>query len=166
MMNASKASLPAIVAALGCLLVPAAPSVAGEGGPFSTFSGSWAGTGTIEMASGTNERIRCRASYTVPPIGTSLNQGLRCASDSYTFDVRSNVIATDGGMLTGTWSESTRQVSGQLSGRMTPGRIDTSVETFGFSAALSVATHGAHQSVVIEPHDSDVRSVRIEMRRT
>ena len=51
------------------------------------------------------------------------------------------------------------------SGHMSPGRIDTSVETLGFSADLSIATHGSHQSVVLQPHDSDVRAVRIEMRR-
>ena len=155
-----------VAAAAACILLSSATVLAGDAAnPFGAFAGTWTGDGTIVMASGSNEHIRCRASYSVPPAGTSVNQGLRCASDSFTFDVRSNVIATGDGALTGSWSESTRQVSGQLTGRMSPNRIDTSVETLGFSADLSVATHGSHQSVVLQPHDSDVRAVRIELRR-
>ena len=165
---ASMSHLTKIIAAtLGCVVVSSAVVRAGEtAGPFEAFAGTWAGDGTIVMSSGSNEHIRCRASYSVTPAGTSVNQGLRCASDSYTFDVRSNVIAAGGGALTGSWSESTRQVSGQLTGRMSANRIDTSVEALGFSADLSVAAHGSRQSVVLQPHDSDVRAVRIELRRT
>ena len=136
-----------------------------EAGPFAGLSGSWAGDGSVTMSDGSRERIRCRATYSVPPMGTSLNQGLRCASDSYTFDVKSNVMAGDDGALSGTWSEATRQVAGDLTGTATGGSIQTSIQTLGFSAHLSVTTHGARQSVSIRPDSSDVQSVTIEMRR-
>jgi len=34
-------------------------------GPFDILSGSWSGTGTIALSSGTKERIRCKAEYRV-----------------------------------------------------------------------------------------------------
>lgn len=136
-----------------------------ERSPFAGLSGSWVGDGSVTMSNGSRERIRCRATYSVMPQGRSLNQGLRCASDSYTFDVRSNVTANAGGALTGTWSEATRQVTGDVTGNATPGHIQTSVETFGFSAQLSITTRGARQSVSMQPEGTEVQAVNIEMRR-
>jgi hypothetical protein len=54
--------------------------------------------------------------------GTRLQQNLRCASDSYRFDVNSNVVS-DGGALTGSWSEINRNVFGNLSGRVNGSQI-------------------------------------------
>lgn len=136
-----------------------------EKGPFAGLSGTWSGAGTVTMANGSQERIRCRANYSVPPMGTSLNQGLQCASDSYRFDVKSNVFA-EGNALRGTWSEGTNQVSGNVTGRIAPGRIETSVTSSAFSARLSVTTQGSRQSVSISPQGTDVRAVSIEMRRS
>lgn len=135
-------------------------------GPFAGLSGTWTGNGSVQMSNGSQERIRCRATYSVPPTGQMLNQGLRCASDSYTFDVKSNVMVGSGGALSGTWSEATRQVSGDVSGSVTPGHIQTSVEALGFSAQLSITTVGARQSVSLRPEGMDVQAVTIEMRRT
>ena len=79
------------------------------------MSGSWSGAGTIAMNDGHSERIRCKAVYEVTPSGIIMHQNLRCASDSYKFEVRSSLQA-DGDSLTGTWSEVTRQVTGNVSG--------------------------------------------------
>ena len=135
-------------------------------GPFAGLAGSWTGAGTVTMANGSSERIRCRASYSVPPMGKSLNQGLQCASDSYRFDVKSNVFVEAGGALRGTWSETTNQVTGSVSGQISPGQINTSVTSPVFSAHLSVTTKGARQSVSIQPQGTDVRTVTIEMHRS
>lgn len=163
----SIAAMGPSVAALAGLLTIASPAAAGNSGhgAFAGLAGSWTGDGTVTMSNGQHERIRCRATYTVQPMGSSLNQGLRCASDSYTFDVKSNLIADSGGGLSGTWSETTRQVTGEVSGRIEPGRIQTTVEALGFTAHLSVSTQGSHQSVSIEPENSEIQAVRVEMRR-
>lgn len=137
-----------------------------EDGPFAGLSGSWTGDGTVTMADGSHERIRCSANYSVPPMGKSLNQGLKCASDSYRFDVKSNVFVEDGGTLRGTWSEATNQVQGNVSGRVSPGHIETSVSSQAFSAHLTVTTQGGKQSVSILPQNTDVKTVTIEMRRS
>ena len=110
-------------------------------GPFDTFAGAWSGTGTIAMNDGHSERIRCKAVYEVTPSGIILHQNLRCASDSYKFEVRSSLQA-DGDQLTGTWSEVTRQATGKVSGTISGGQISTSVDGTGFSASLNVTTRG------------------------
>ena len=156
----------ALCALLPCLVASAAtvPARAVELAPFWGLAGTWTGDGTIVMANGTRERIRCRAVYSVPPLAAMLDQGLRCASDSYQFDVRSHVLAAPDGSLSGTWSEAVHGVAGDVSGRVAAGRLETSVDTLGFSARLSVTTHGMRQRVSILPQGSEVQSVTIEMR--
>src|SRR5258707_8987972 len=84
-------------------------------GPFAGLAGAWNGSGRIEMQSGTSERIRCRARYSVSQAGAVPVQDLRCASDSDYVDVNST-SQSDRGSLSGTWTELTRNVSGTLSG--------------------------------------------------
>src|SRR3954452_276462 len=91
----------------------AAPASHAQSGPFTGMAGNWSGGGTVTLDDGSTERIRCRASYAVGAGGNGLNQNLLCASDSYKFDLRSNVIA-EGGSLSGTWSESSRGINGTL----------------------------------------------------
>ena len=133
-------------------------------GPFAGLAGAWNGSGRIEMQSGTSERIRCRARYSVSQAGDVLVQGLRCASDSYKVDVNST-SQNDRGSLSGTWTELTRNVSGTLSGRASGGSIQVRVTGMGFSAGLTVNTTGNTQSVTIIPEGNEVRSVAVTMKR-
>ena len=134
--------------------------------PFAGLAGTWTGQGTILLANGSKENIRCRASYSVPPSGISLDQGLRCANDSYTFDVTSNVFADDSGGLKGTWSEKSNQIQGSVTGRVSPGKIESRVSATGFNARLSVTTQGSRQSVLVEPQDTSIRRLSVDLRRS
>ncbi|MGH6853746.1 MAG: hypothetical protein ACREDJ_11250, partial [Methylocella sp.] len=93
-----------------------AQAEAGSVGPFLGFSGRWSGAGTITMTNGATERIRCKAAYAVNATGKAVEQTLRCASDSYKVEISSNII-TEGGSLSGSWAETTRGLSGNISGR-------------------------------------------------
>src|SRR3981189_2777310 len=84
-------------------LVHAPPSHA-EQGPFAGLGGAWSGGGFLKSANGQRERLRCRANYNVSESGTRLQQSLRCASDSYRFDVNANIVS-DSGTLSGSWTE-------------------------------------------------------------
>ena len=86
-----------------------------QSGAFAGMAGNWSGGGTVTLDDGSTERIRCRASYAVSAGGNGLNQTLICASDSYKFNLAANVVA-EGGALSGTWSESSRNVNGTLRG--------------------------------------------------
>lgn len=134
-------------------------------GPFEALSGSWSGGGTIAMTDGHNERIRCKAVYEVTPSGIILHQNLRCASDSYKFEVRSSLQA-EGQSIIGTWTETTRQVQGDVSGSVSGERIITSVKGTGFSASLSLTTRGNAQNVSITPSGTDIKSVQIDLKRS
>jgi hypothetical protein len=125
-------------------------------GPFARLAGQWAGKGTIELADGTREPIRCRAAYDA--LDKKLQLNIRCASESYSFDLRSSVTYS-AGSLSGTWSEDTRNFAGTISGRASGDRFQVSAKGPSFSASLSLTTHGDHQSVVIEP-EGDNASIK------
>jgi hypothetical protein len=133
-------------------------------GPFEGLAGTWSGGGTITMKDGGHERIHCRGTYTVGSGGNSMRQELRCASDSYKFDMSSDVLQT-GDQLSGNWSENTRHLAGRVSGRATPTSIHARAEGDTFTALLAVATHGDHQSVSIQSPGSEVSDVSITMTR-
>ena len=113
------------------------------------MAGFWSGSGSVTLDDGSTERIRCRASYAVGAGGNGLNQTLTCASDSYRFNLSRNVMA-DGGSLSGTWSESSRNVSGTLEGRAGNGEFQVIATAPGFTANISLTTRGNKQSVVIK----------------
>jgi hypothetical protein len=134
-----------------------------QSGPFAGMAGSWSGGGTVTLDDGSTERIRCRASYAVGAGGNGLNQNLLCASDSYKFDLRSNVMA-EGGSLSGTWSESSRGVNGTLEGRGGNGNFQVLASAAGFNANISLTTRGNRQSVVIRA-ESQFRGASISLSR-
>jgi hypothetical protein len=144
-----------------CLL---APRVNAQSAPFSGMAGAWSGEGRIDLQAGASEPLRCRATYTVGGDGRTLDQHLRCASDSYRFEVSSSV-QSQGGALSGSWSEATRNVSGLVSGRVAAGRIQAKVDAGLFAADLTVSTSGNHQTVLIVPQGSDVKLVAVTLRR-
>jgi hypothetical protein len=100
-----------------------------------------ASAGTITMANGATERIRCKAAYTVNATGKAVQQTLRCASDNYRVEISSTVVS-DGGSLSGSWAEATRGVSGNISGRASGAEIVANVAGAGFTARLDVRTNG------------------------
>jgi hypothetical protein len=138
------------------------PSYA-QSGPFVGMAGNWSGGGTVTLDDGSSERIRCRATYAVSASGTGLNQSLTCASDSYRFNLSSNVTSS-GGALSGTWSESSRGVSGNLEGRGSAGNFQVVASAPGFNANISLRTTGNSQSVVIKA-DSQFRGASISLTR-
>jgi hypothetical protein len=135
-----------------------------QSGPFAGMAGNWSGGGTVTLDDGSSERLRCRATYAVGGGGTALNQSLTCASDSYKFILSSNVMS-QGGALSGTWSESSRGVNGSLEGRGANGNFQVIASAPGFTANLSLATRGNRQSVIIRS-DSAFRSASISLSRS
>jgi hypothetical protein len=135
-----------------------------QSGPFAGMAGFWSGGGTITLDDGSTERIRCRATYAVGAGGSGLNQSLTCASDSYRFNLSTNVVA-QGGALSGTWSETTRNINGNLEGRGASGNFQVTASAPGFTASLSLTTRGNRQSVVIRS-DSAFRGASISLSRS
>jgi hypothetical protein len=149
---------PLLVAAL------LSPLDAQAAGPFSALAGAWSGGGTLTTADGNTERLRCRATYDVGNAGSDLRLSLRCASDSYNFELGSAVIA-QGGRISGTWSEATRNASGSLSGRASADHIEAAAKGESFSANLSLTTKGNRQNVSIRSQGADIAGVSLALNR-
>ncbi len=132
-----------------------------QSGPFAGFNGAWSGNGTVSLSDGTIERIRCKADYKVDGTGLGLKQNLRCASDSYKFDLSSEVTS-QGDRVSGNWSEASRNIFGNLQGTAGRGQIIVSVETVGFAANLTLRTNGNRQTVQINSN-GEIKGVTITM---
>jgi hypothetical protein len=147
-----------------CGVAPTSIATA-QNGPFSAYAGSWAGSGTVTASNGNNERIRCRAHYSVLQRDADLNQQLRCASDSYHFDVNSVLLADPEGRIRGTWEETTRRANGSVSGRLAGDVVSGHVAGTGFTAEITVTLRGDRQSVRLAPSGAEITLVAIELRR-
>jgi hypothetical protein len=157
------------VAAAAFLLAasPGSPQKSAEAAiaPFDGMAGTWAGNGSITLGSGEKERIRCRVVYVVNDRGDRVEQDLRCASDSYKFELYCDISFANG-FVTGRWNERTQKTSGTISGRAAAGQIDALAETSGFAAFFTMVTRGDRQSVRIESKSPEISDVTITLRRS
>ena len=132
-------------------------------GPFAGMQGTWAGGGTISNKDGTKERMSCQVQYTTADDGNNLQQTLRCSSASYQFHVNA-YVKSNGGSLSGNWSETTRNVSGPISGSVSGNRINIHVGTgSAFSATMTMVTNGGRQSVTIVPKGTDITQISVSV---
>src|SRR5207302_11481230 len=130
--NIARASLLLVSLSLAGSAI-AAPSPS----PFAATAGSWSGSGVLNTSDGQREQLRCRASYDVAGSGTELRLNLRCASQSYNFDLASEAEYR-GGAISGSWTEASRNASGSLPGRATGDHIEAAARRGHFSANLSL----------------------------
>jgi hypothetical protein len=154
---------PVLAMALAASLI-ASQSTAWAASPFDKFIGAWTGSGQIVGTNGHRESIRCRAQYTDAKAGSALNQSIVCASESFKLNITSYVEAT-GDAVQGYWKEASRDVSGNVSGRISDGRFEGEFSAPTFSAGISLTSNGHSQAVSIGPHGGDISAVHIELRR-
>jgi VCBS repeat-containing protein len=162
----SAASLAAL--ALGAILVVQAGIERGAAqgtGPFAPLAGNWSGTGSVTFSSsGSHERLRCRAVYQAPD-GQTLALRLRCASDSYNFDLNGN-LTRQGDAVSGQWIEFTRNITGSLTGRLSGASIQAVASAGIFSANLTLTTHGTKQQVTIRIQGTEVTEAAISLNKS
>jgi hypothetical protein len=137
-------------------------AVAAPAGPFASLTGTWSGSGTIDFKDGHSERLRCRADETGG--ANTLRLTLRCASDSYNFELSSDATY-QGGTITGSWSEATRKAGGTLTGSVSGNRIDVSAKSQNFAANLRLTTVGNRQVVSISAAGTEISEVMLELNR-
>jgi hypothetical protein len=144
--------------------VPSGRASAADSGPFMAFAGSWRGSGEITLSDGHSEPIRCVANYRVGASGATVNDTLRCASDSYNFDLAADVSSRDGA-LSGTWQETSKGVSGTLSGSVNRGRMQIQVRGPSFAAGLGLSVSGNQQNIQIRSLGTEFTGASIRLRR-
>jgi hypothetical protein len=143
---------------------PDTPKAAPAELPFAAIAGSWSGGGTLSLTNGTRERLRCRARHAVGDGGRSLSLSIRCASDSYRFELSSDVVHRRGRIF-GRWSESANGLSGTVSGSASSGRIRALATGGNFTAGLAITTHGSRQTVSITPRGTFIAGVHVALQR-
>ena len=149
---------------LASLTLPGSAALAAPVSPFTAMAGTWAGGGVLSTTDGQQEQLRCRASYDLAGAGDQLRLNLRCASASYNFDLASDVEYR-GGAISGSWSESSRNASGTISGRASGDHVEAAARGDSFSAHLSLTTRGGRQTVSIQPQGGNITSVSLALNR-
>jgi hypothetical protein len=98
---------------------------------------------------------------------TGLQLNIRCASDSYNFEmIASATLASNA--ISGNWTEASRNVAGKISGTANGDHIEVVAESAAFSASLALTTHGDRQSVVIKSKEANtsVKGATISLQRS
>lgn len=149
-MGFSAARTAALFLALGCLL-PTGPVGASTPGPFAAIAGWWGGEGRLRFKDGKQEQVKCRTTYFVTSDGNELKQTIRCASGSGKIEVTSQVKHA-AGALSGTWTETVYNLTGDLTGEVTPRGYRVSVKgaDAGLSANMDIIVKDKKQIVEIQ----------------
>lgn len=153
------------VLAIAGLTAALAASGALAAGVFSPFAGNWRGSGRISDVNGKSESLRCKSALAPSPDGIAMSLGLVCASDSYRVDFHADLY-TDGENLRGTWSETTRNASGNVSGVIRADYIRARTEAPGFDADILIHVVGGRRlDVSLDAHGTSINHVQVSMRR-
>jgi len=75
------------------------------------------------------------------------------------------LVESDGRAVTGSWSETTRNASGTVSGRVSGDRIQVVARSDSFSASLTLVTRGIRQLVTIQPQGTEISEVSITLAK-
>lgn len=149
-------------AAVAFFMTGFAASVAhAQASTFAGMAGNWHGGGTVTLDDGSSERIRCRATYKVR--GPNMEMVLTCASDAYKFNLQADVVA-QGGEVSGTWSEASRNVGGTIQGRGAGGSFQVVASATGFNSSISLKTAGNKQAIAMRA-DSQFQAANISLSK-
>lgn len=128
------------------------------GGRMDNLSGYWSGFGSVTLANGSVEQLKCVATYRIG--GEQLRQNLRCASAGYSINASADLLVK-GQDVSGNWEEKTYAAVGSVSGRMVDDGFTLSIQGANFTAAMSVTTTSCKQSINISPRGLDVTKISI-----
>jgi hypothetical protein len=136
------------------------PGFAGEAAQVQDLAGRWSGWGSITMANGSSEQVKCVATYFIEGGGAQLRQNLRCASTSYKIDATARLNHANG-QLTGEWEEKTYAAVGSVAGRFHGSGFNVSIQGPSFTAAMAVTTTNCKQSISITPTGFEISRINI-----
>jgi hypothetical protein len=144
-----RALLLAGIAALGLAVLNAVPAFAVDVSPFERLVGRWVGEGRLGIRDNPTETVKCRVTYLHVKDGDQLRQAIRCASAGGSVEVQSTVSHI-AGTLAGSWKELTRDMSGAVSGSVTPKGFRVAVRGDGLTANMDIVLVGAKQVIEIQ----------------
>jgi hypothetical protein len=131
------------------LLVWTRPAAAVDISPFEPLVGRWVGEGRLGVRGNATEQVKCRVTYAHAKSGDQLKQSIRCASAGGNVEVQS-VVSHAGGKLIGSWKELVRNMSGDLSGTVTPKGFRVAVKGESLNANMDIILINAKQVIEIQ----------------
>lgn len=123
--------------------------------PLDKLVGRWVGEGFLGIKDGASESVKCRVTYIPAKNSHQLKQTVRCASASGSIEVQSHIVHS-AGSITGSWSELTRNMRGDLSGKVTPRGFQVMVTGTDLSANMNVVINAPRQIIEIQFHNSSL----------
>jgi hypothetical protein len=132
--------------------------------PIADLAGFWSGNGSVTLAGGNTERVKCQVFYKAENDGSQLRQTLRCASTDYTINATAD-LQVKGGQVTGSWEEKTYAAKGEVTGRYSGESFNLMIKGANFTAAMNVTLSSCKQSISIIPKGLDVTKVTIGLAK-
>jgi hypothetical protein len=132
--------------------------------PISDLAGFWSGNGSVALASGNTERVKCQVFYKASDSNTQLRQTLRCASADYTINSTAE-LQVKGGQVTGSWEEKTYAAKGDVTGRYSGENFALMIKGASFTATMNVTLSACKQSINITPKGLDITKVTIALAK-
>jgi hypothetical protein len=133
-------------------------------GPIDDLSGYWSGGGTVVLASGNPERVKCAVTYKISEGSTQIKQSMRCASADYSINASAE-LNVKGAQVSGSWEEKTYSAVGQVTGRYTGSDLVLAIQGANFTAAMNVSLSSCKQSISITPKGLDVTRISLALTK-
>jgi hypothetical protein len=147
--------LATLLAALA-VLPGQAPARAEDPSPFDKLAGRWVGEGRFGVKDGSTEAVKCRVTYIIAGAdGHDLKQSIRCASAGGNVEIQS-AVTYKGGTIAGTWKELVRDMSGEVTGTVTPKGFRVAVRGQSLNANMDIVMAGPKQVIEIQFIDSNL----------
>lgn len=149
------ASVVSVLAGLcaAAVTLQAEPITPGAPPTLDALVGRWTGQGRLGFAEQKFENVKCRVTYLRTPQPGQLKQNIRCASASGNIEVLSE-LQQDGTTLRGKWTETVRNMSGDLEGQVTPTGFRVAIKGTDLQANMDIIARGPRQLVEIQFHNS------------
>lgn len=130
----------------------------------SDFPGRWIGQGELTFRGGIRNTVNCRITY-FNRQPKQLRQSIRCKSDSFNLEIKTNIVDFPRGEITGEWKDRVYNMGGKIRGRIVGKEIQARVEGDSMTAVLNVVIDGNRQTIELKPRNSMLRSMRISLAR-
>lgn len=145
-----------LVAALAAPGEAASPKPAGD--PFDQLNGDWKGGGTVIPANRQPKKVSCEVTYKAA--GSNVSQNLRCTGDDYEINTTLK-LTYKGGKIKGSWTESTYDANGGVTGTAKDSTVHALITGDKFSGRMSIKLSDAGHSINIVQFDEKSATYRL-----
>ena len=123
------------------------------------MAGYWTGTGKVQLTNGSSESVKCVVIYKLTTAG--FRQNIRCASQGFSFNGTAELEVTQGGAVTGNWTENTYSAKGDVTGKTTDKGFTLAISGATFTAVMDATTTTCKQTLDIVPTGLDVARISL-----